>query len=854
MQGTRRKTLLPFLGIILFLFFTACHAQKSRLLKDLIPQIEQRFDVKFSYLDEDLNGIELPPQEYSSLANFLEVISAETELILSKINERYYSLVRPQNVSICGRVLDNFAKNTVPGATVELLDMDRALVTDIDGYFKMDNVPRGAMLKIRYLGYIIKFVPVDELSNTEGCTEILLAERREILEEVVVYQFLTSGITKNEDASILLNTADLGILPGLIEPDVLQTVQALPGIKSIDETVSDINVRGGTNDQNLILWNGIKIYQSGHFFGLISAFNPYLIKDVRIYKNGTPTQFGDGVSSVISMKTNNELDGVFNGGAGISLISGDVFGQIPIRDNLEFQFSGRRSATDFLNTPTYNSFTERAFQDSEVEDEQNQRIAQNFDREEDFYFYDFSGKVLYDLNEDHKIRFSFIVMDNDLDYNETNTNTNETTRSFLDQTNISAGIQWLGKWSAKFSAEANVYFSKYNLMAIGIQANQIQQLFQENEVDERALKFDTKFEFSDKVHWNNGFEYIETGITNISDVTQPPFQSNITSVIRKYAPFSQFAIRTFEDRFIASAGVRFNYLLNLAQEGASFNKVLIEPRLNLNFRMAKHLRAQILGEFKSQTTNQIIDLEQNFLGIEKRRWILSDNELLPITQSKQASIGLNYDKNGFYFGLEGFYKRVDGISVLTQGFQNEGQFNGDEIGSYDVRGVELLLNKKGENTSTWLGYTYNKNDYTFDGIPPNSFPNNLDVRHTITLATTYDLRNLKLGLGLNYRTGKPFTEPDETDPLDDLFTPNRINYKTPNSSRLPEYFRMDASATYKFNIGRTIKANAGVSLLNLTNRKNILNKYYRVSNNSEIETIENQSLGITPNFSFRVSF
>lgn len=64
-----------------------------------------------------------------------------------------------------------------------------------------------------------------------------------------------------------MNTAEFGILPGLIEPDILQTVQALPGIKSIDETVSDINVRGGTNDQNLILWNGIKMYQSGHFLG-----------------------------------------------------------------------------------------------------------------------------------------------------------------------------------------------------------------------------------------------------------------------------------------------------------------------------------------------------------------------------------------------------------------------------------------------------------------------------------------------------------------------------------------------------------------------------------------------------------
>ena len=101
---------------------------------------------------------------------------------------------------------------------------------------------------------------------------------------MILYKFLTTGLIKQQDGSITLNIEDFGILPGLIEPDILQTVQALPGIKSIDETVSDINIRGGTNDQNLILWDGIKMYQSGHFFGLISAFNPHLTDKVTIIK------------------------------------------------------------------------------------------------------------------------------------------------------------------------------------------------------------------------------------------------------------------------------------------------------------------------------------------------------------------------------------------------------------------------------------------------------------------------------------------------------------------------------------------------------------------------------------------
>ena len=176
------------------------------------------------------------------------------------------------------------------------------------------------------------------------------------------------------------------------------------------------------------------------------------------------------------------------------------------------------------------------------------------------------------------------------------------------------------------------------------------------------------------------------------------------------------------------------------------------------------------------------------------------------------------------------------------------------MGSYEAKGVEFLINQKGEKYSAWLSYTYNKNDYTYDSIVPSVFPNNLDVRHTLTLAGTYNLGNLKLGMGINYRTGRPFTEPVEDSSLDTNVFPAQINFEAPNSSRLPEYFRMDASATYAFSMSSRVKAKAGVSLLNLTDRTNILNRYYRVSDQNEIERVDNTSLGLTPNINFRVTF
>ncbi|WP_396591830.1 carboxypeptidase-like regulatory domain-containing protein [Allomuricauda sp. R78024] len=838
-----------------FLLYSSINAQEGQdtpiALVQYIKNLEDKFNVKFSYINEDLEDIDVAvPSNLVALPDILEYIETQFQIKTEKLNDRYYTITKSTLVTVRGKILDNFAENTIPGASVEVFDTEIAIATDTDGTFVLKDIPRNATLKVRSLGYITKYINVEELLKEGGVAKILLAQYYEQLKEVIVYQFLTTGLIRDKDASITLNTADFGILPGLIEPDILQTVQALPGIKSIDETVSDINVRGGTNDQNLILWNGIKMYQSGHFFGLISAFNPYLTDKITVIKNGTPSAYGDGVSSVIQMETSNELSDYLTGGAGFNFISGDVYGQIPITEKIGLQFSARRSTTDFLNTPTYNKFFDRAFQDSEVTNENNISVNEDIIRDENFFFYDFTGKLLFDVNDQHQLRLNFISINNNLDYVETNLIDLETTNSVLEQTNLSFGGQLKSQWTDRLSSNLNIYYSRYNLDAQNLFGNQIQLLLQNNQVLENAIKLNTNYSLLENLKWNNGYQYIETGITNTTNLTQPPFDSEIKGVIRIHAPHTEIDYSSPENIFIGKAGVRFNYIENLG----TFSKFLVEPRLNLNFRLANHLRGEVLGEFKSQTTNQIIDLEQNFLGIEKRRWILSDDNTLPITKSKQGSLGINYDKNSIYIGVEGFYKKVDGISTSTQGFQNQNQFNG-EIGSYDVKGVEFLINKKGTNYSTWLTYTYNKNDYNFNAINPNSFPNNLDIRHTITFAGTYSYENLKLSLGVNYRSGKPFTEPQEGDfALDTSVFPTRINYESPNSSRLPDYLRVDASAIYKFNINQRIKATTGVSLLNMTNRKNSLNKYYRVTEDNQIEAVESISLGITPNVSFRVSF
>ncbi len=842
--------------LLCLILSVVCHAVTAQVsnspttvnIISYIQQLETAYDVRFSYVDEDLRSIFIRIPSSGSLAVLLSDLEDQTQLLIKKLNPRYYTISRSATVSVCGFVLDNFEDNTVTGATVEVLGSDRSTVTGSDGSFYLPDIPRKASLRIQHLGYKTRFVSAEELLRHTPCETILLGIIYQQLDEVIVFKFLTPGLSRELDASILLNTKDFGILPGLTEPDVLQTVQALPGIESIDETVSDINIRGGTHDQNLILWDGIKMYQSGHFFGLISAFNPYLTDKVSLIKNGTSAEYGDGVSGIIDMRTKDLVEEQFFGGGGFNLISGDFYGHTPISERLALQFSGRRSVTDFLNTPTYQQFRKRVFQDTEIPEE-NGGADGDIRQDENFYFYDFTAKLLYDINESHKARMSFIQINNSLDYTETAVG-GRSNESTLDQTNFSFGAHLESGWTGRFKTLLNTYYTRYNLISRSITANGAQQLMQKNMVDESSFRLNTLFQWFPGLTWLNGYQGSEVGINNETDVTQPEFNSTVKGVIRTHAVYSELGYISTNQKLRIKGGARLNYMEN----PDTFSKLIPEPRLNINYTLTEYLRLEALGEFKSQTTNQVIDLEQNFLGIEKRRWVLSDDNLLPITRSKQGSLGLHFSSDNWYASGEGFYKRVEGISTSTQGFQNQNQFDG-EIGSYDVKGAEAIINYKSSDFSTWLSYTHNVNNYNFPSLDPGKFPNNQDIRHTVTFASTYSHNDLKLGIGINYRSGKPYTEPqDGNNAINTTVIPNEINYTAPNSSRLPDYFRADFSAIYDFVLRPGISATAGLSLLNVLNRENILNRYYRLNDMDEIETVESFSLGRTPNISFRVTF
>ena len=824
---------------------------KKTALTEIINAIELKFDVKFSYSVNDVSNIFInAPQTTFTLNETIDFLNQNTLLNFKLLDDRYITVsVIDKTISICGEVISLPSKSSLFGASVLVKGTTLGTITNENGSFSLEDVSINATLKVSYLGYQSKEFLAKQFFTEQGnCKQIELTEETLELNQVFITKFLTTGLQKRLDGSTVLNTEKFGILPGLTEPDILQSIQALPGVESTNESIANINVRGGTNDQNLMLWDNIKMYHSGHFFGLISAYNPNLTNKVVVTKNGTSSEFSDGVSSTVSMFTKNEIDHKFSGGAGLNLISADAFLEIPITKNLELHISGRRSFTDVFASPTYDNYFERSFQDSEITT--NSDNIEESNTSSDFLFYDYTAKVLFNLNDNHKFRANVIGINNQLDYTESYTNSAdevESKTSNLSQENIGIGSSWNAKWSDAFSTELTGYYSNYNVDATDYRIESDQRLTQANEVLETGLKLKTNYKINENLTLLNGYQFNETGILNETTVNAPSYERTKKDVLLNHAFFSEAEYNKNKTYF--RIGVRANYF-------QKFNKLLIEPRLNIRQKLNHQFALKLEGEFKNQSATQIVDFQDDFLGVENRRWILANEQNIPISTSKQGSFGVEFNQNNLAVEVTAFYKTVEGITASNQGFYNNFQYV-NATGDYTVQGVEFLANKTTNNFSTWLSYTYSTNDYYFETFTPSDFPNNVDIRHSVSLAFNYNiLENIKISFGGLWRSGQPYTKPVEGNETIETGNNTFVNYDAPNSQNLDSFKRLDASLSYNFNFDSNTVATIRAGVINLLNHENVINRYYEVDPNNSDQTIQidNLSLEMTPNVSLRIKF
>nr|WP_299343239.1 carboxypeptidase-like regulatory domain-containing protein [Allomuricauda sp.] len=844
-------------------------------LKSVLEDVESKSSLIFSFSEDAVAGkIITLSNSQISIEQLLNELGTQSGLLFEKVSAEQIIVKSPSSkLDICGYLFDGNLKTPLPYATVLISGTRLGATSDENGYFQIQNVEKSAEIIVQYVGYSTQTLKASDYSS-DDCRNIIMQVEPQSLQEVVVLAYVTKGIDKNLDGSITLNTNEQGILPGLVEPDVFQSIQLIPGISSLDESASGIQIRGGSPDQNLVFFDGIKMYNTGHFFGMISAFNPYVTESAKIYKGGASPEYGDRISGVIDITTDTQVPARTNGGVGINGTHADGFLKAALGEKAALIVSGRRSYTDVFETPTYEALSEKVFQNTRVVTNTLGEIIEDDDDDpseilggDTFFFYDGSAKLLFQPSKNDEIAISGLLTNNDLDF--FSRAEEDVTVDQLSVENQGASAQWSGTKFGVLDHSLRAYYSNFDSDYNNTVREELvveEQNLRRNTVQDYGIDFNLSYEFLPQHNLKLGYQYSnlevffqlfrdEAGDEDIEpdddDEIPLPEDTRDFNVERRRtnqsnSVYAEYQFRP-QNKGLVSLGVRGSHYSLL-------DEFYFEPRINVEYPLSDFFRIKGTAERRYQPISQLIEFEDIQLRLENNIWTLSDGNEIPVLESTQFSGGFLISANGWTLDIDGYVKNINGLTSFTNGFTNAAEELSE--GESDIFGVDVLLRKEIANYRIWLGYTFNDVQYSFSELQTSSFPGNNDVTHNFRVSNTVDLKNWELSLGWTYRTGIPFT------PVDGFNTiSGDIDFGSLNSERLPNYHRLDASLLYKFGISQNgnIRGAFGVSFQNIYNRRIPISVFYRVDENvetgfQELNQIEQLSLGFTPNATFRIFF
>ena len=586
-------------------------------------------------------------------------------------------------------------------------------------------------------------------------------------------------------------------------------------------------------------------------FGMISPFNPYIVENVNVFRSGTKAQFGDRIAGVIDINSLNEVPKALSGGAGMNFLHADAFIKTPLQDDkIGLVLSARRSVNDIVNLPTFNSFSNKVFQNTKIEFNNDAAIEEELDvLRDEFTFLDVNAKLVFTPNDDLKISISSLLVDNNLNYANVDFE-GDGSGDRLDLRNRGISAQWKyapkGAWSLESSVRYSVFDSFYEFVEFS-DAGDTDFQSNTNTVKDLGIQLQAGYSFSDHTKAFFGYEFVNYNVEyrfdfDAIDTDTEEFKNRFSG--HNFYAEGQF---TLDDLFIRG-GMRTSIYQNS-------NDVFFEPRLYADYKVNDVLKLKASAEIKNQAISQLISFEFNDLGLGNTVWALYDEDFgIPILNNQQVTFGFFLDQNGWKLDVEGYHKKVEGLTSLTRGFSSGTSNDGNYVsGNSTVVGVDVLIKKKINRFRTWLGYSFSKNDFEFPNLQTGKFPGNFDQRHVLSWSGSYKHNQFQFSLGWQFATGRPYS-------IATGFIDDEIQYARQNNARLGDYHKLDASAFYDFYLDtdNKVKARIGASIINVYNRDNEIDRTFLVdedeSGNNTLFEQTNVGLGITPNLVFRIYF
>ncbi len=752
---------------------------------------------------------------------------------------------------IFGVIKDSDSGEVLIGAAVYNDSLQKGTITNFNGYYDFQLKPGKYKIRFSYLGYttIEKDIVVDE---THKRMNISMKAESQMLDNVVV-------TSKKKDANVRelamsvqkLEMKSIKKIPALMgEVDVIKAIQLLPGVQAASEGSSGFSVRGGSPDQNLITLDDAPVYNASHFLGFFSVFNNDVVKDATLYKGDIPSSYESRLSSVLDVKTLDEIPDRFTMTGGIGILTSRIMLNMP--------FNQQRTAVMLAGRVTYGGLLTPYI----INDLKNTRL----------YFYDLNGKITHVFNKNNRLYLSVyngydkIGIDNMMSIGYGNT---------------TATARWNHIFNDKLTSNLSFHFTKYRY-DVDVTMKPYDFTIMAG-INDYTGKYDFTWLMNDNITAKFGISatYHRYSQGELDDRTGVVAQYlNVDTKERVYRKAIESALYYGHEHklshfFSIRYGLRLSMYQNIGQEtlylfdenynyydsciygkGQIFNtEVHLEPRLAMMYRLTP--TSSVKASYSR--TVQYAQIANNATGgLPFDVWFPTSPNIKP-QKCDQFALGYfrNFRGNDIETSGEIFYKNL--TDVID--FVDDAQFYGNLLIDGEVRvgkgrsyGVEFIVRKNYGKLTGWVSYTYSRSLRTVKGISHDEeYRSPYDRPHCISIIVNYEFSD-RFNASANwiYNTGQPVTYPYGK--FSDHGSTYAIYNGYRNQSRYPDYHRLDLSVTWKGKDHERWKGEWNASIYNVYGRHNTWAVMFTPDDNNGIKTEKMYLFSVIPSISYNFKF
>ncbi|MTI40657.1 TonB-dependent receptor [Fulvivirga lutimaris] len=757
--------------------------------------------------------------------------------------------------TVNGYVKDAENGEELIGATVLVKELGTGTVTNVYGFYAVSIPPGTYTFQFSYIGYQTIEQTFDLKENVEFNIE-LPVEAQQMDELIITDEAIDANVSDIKMSKNELDIKQVKKLPALFgEPDIIKTIQLLPGVISAGEGTSSFFVRGGSADQNLILIDEAPIYDPSHLFGLFSVFNADVIKDSELYRGGIPSRYGGRLSSILEVRTKDGNNKRLGGSAGLGLLASRFMLEGPIKkDKSSFIVSGRRSYVDV--------FLKATNQDNLV------------------HFYDVNAKVNWKHNNNNRFFLALYLGRDVFSFEDV---------FGFDWGNTTGTFRWNHLYNDRLFSNTSIIASHFDYkLALEDDA---QGFDWKSNLHELTLKQDFNYFLNTSNEFEFGYHvtYRQFSPGRISPTSESSLFAE-RAIDKMYALDHAFYVgnqQKVSDRLTFRYGLRLSVFQNIGKQdvfiyedpkdnidptridtvsyGAFENiktYVNLEPRFSARYLLNANSSVKLSYNRMVQNTHLI---SSGTVPIPFNTWSPSNPYLEPqIADQVAAGYFRNIKDNSIELSAEVYYKDIQNVTDFAdnaQLFFNEDLTTEYRQGNSWSYGLELMAQKKEGRFTGFVSYTLSKTERDVPGVNnDNPFLANYDRRHALNLVGTYDLSDQwQFGANLSYSSGRPITVPAGRYQYDNY----QVDYITErNGYALPDFHKLDLSATYipKKNKDRKWQSSWVFSVYNIYSRKNAFTIYTRLKEldddvySDEKEAVKISLFPILPSVTYNIKF